>query len=465
MKKAMYNPYRLAILLALCVLFSLSASAQNGAGSLATNDQIVAKADEYMAAVLKVDGFSGSILVARDGKPIVSKAYGMSNIELNVPNTPRSIYRLGSVTKQFTSMAIMMLQERGKLSVSDPICKYVAECPDIWKPITLKQLLTHTSGITNYTAFPDFATTTVLPTKTDTIIDRLKKQPLDFAPGEKFSYSNSGYFLLGVVIGKASGKTYADFLQENIFDPLGMKQSGYDDPLRIIPDRASGYQKRGGKIINASYTDMSVPYAAGSLYSSTGDLLIWDQALYTEKLIKRVSLDEMFTPPKGDAGYAYGWNVGKRYDRRQISHGGAIYGFATQLARFPDDHVTVIALSNVQGSPVGQIANNLAAIVFGAPYELPKERKAISLDAKILERYVGEYRIGTNIIVSITLEDGKLMGQLAGQSKFVILPESETEFFSKDVNAQFVFAIGADGKVTGFTLKQGGSSNPAQKIK
>jgi hypothetical protein len=209
--------------------------------------------------------------------------------------------------------------------------------------------------------------------------------------------------------------------------------------------------------------DMSVPYAAGSLYSTTGDLLIWDQALYTEKLVSKKSLDEMFTPFK--SGYGYGWGIGKRFEHRQISHGGGIYGFATEISRFPDDRVTVIVLSNFQGAPAGNIANNLAAIVFGAAYELPKERKEITLDPKVLGKYVGEYQIGTNIIVSISLEDGKLLGQLAGQTKFVLLPESETQFFSRDVNAQITFTVDTEGNVTGFTLHQGGGNTPAKKIK
>lgn len=454
----------MAVVLSLALLYTSFITAQ-GTTPLPTNDQITSKVDEYMKAVLQVDGFSGTILVARDGKPIVNKAYGMANVELNVPNTPEKIFRLGSITKQFTSMAIAMLQERGKLRVNDPMCNYFADCPDIWKPITIRHLLNHTSGITNYTAFSDFAKTTVMPVTPAAMADRLKKEKLDFAPGEKMSYSNSGYFLLGNIIEKVSGKSYEDFLQENIFTPLGMKQSGFDDPLRIIPNRAAGYQKQAGKIINASYTDMSVPYAAGSLYSSTGDLLIWDQALYTEKLVTKKALDEIFTPWKGDAGYGFGWNIGKRFERRQISHGGGIYGFATQIARFPDERVTVIVLSNIQAAPAGQVANNLSAIVFGAAYEIPKERKIISLNSKVMEKYVGEYQIGTNIVVAITLESGKLMGQLGGQGKFSLLPESETDFYSKDVNAQIIFTKDAAGLVTGFNLRQGGGNNPAKKIK
>ena len=438
-------------------------SAQSTPASAPKNEQVIAKIDEYMKAVLRIDGFSGTILVARDGKPIVSRGYGMANIELSVPNNPDSIFRLGSVTKQFTGMAIAMLQERDKLSVDDPMCKYFVDCPDAWKPITIKHLLAHSSGITNYTGFPDFAKTTIMPITTTEMADRLRKEPLEFTPGEKMAYSNSGYYLLGAIVEKASGKKYADFLQENIFTPLGMKQTGYDDPLRIIPNRAAGYQKQAGKIINASYMDMSVPYAAGSLYSTTGDLLIWDQALYTEKLVSQKSLDEIFTPSKWN--YGYGWGIGNKFGHKAISHGGGIYGFSTDIARYPDDHVTVVVLSNIQAAPAGVVSGNLAAIVFGAPYEIPKERKEIAVDVKVLEKYVGEYKIGTNIIIAVTLEKGKMMAQLGGQTKFVLLPETETQFFSRDVNLTITFNKDSKGEVTGFNLRQGGSDNPAQKIK
>ena len=438
-------------------------SAQSTPASAPKNEQVIAKIDEYMKAVLRIDGFSGTILVARDGKPIVSRGYGMANIELSVPNNPDSIFRLGSVTKQFTGMTIAMLQERGKLSVDDPMCKYFVDCPDAWKPITIKHLLAHSSGITNYTGFPDFAKTTIMPITTTEMADRLRKEPLEFTPGEKMAYSNSGYYLLGAIVEKASGKKYADFLQENIFTPLGMKQTGYDDPLRIIPNRAAGYQKQAGKIINASYMDMSVPYAAGSLYSTTGDLLIWDQALYTEKLVSQKSLDEIFTPSKWN--YGYGWGIGNKFGHKAISHGGGIYGFSTDIARYPDDHVTVVVLSNIQAAPAGVVSGNLAAIVFGAPYEIPKERKEIAVDVKVLEKYVGEYKIGTNIIIAVTLEKGKMMAQLGGQTKFVLLPETETQFFSRDVNLTITFNKDSKGEVTGFNLRQGGSDNPAQKIK
>ncbi|MCB1023620.1 MAG: serine hydrolase [Acidobacteria bacterium] len=450
--------------LVLCLLFVSFVSAQNADTAKLTDQQITAKVTEYMDAAVKVDGFSGTILVARDGKPIVSKGYGMANIELGVPLTPKSVFRLGSVTKQFTGMSIAMLQERGKMSVSDPLCKYIENCPEAWKPITVKNLLTHTSGIINYTSFPDFAETTVSPMTHANMIESLRDKPLDFPVGEKFSYSNSGYYLLGVIIEKVSGKTYEEFLQENIFTPLGMSSTGYDDPLKIIKNRAAGYQRQRGEVINAPYTDMTVPYAAGSMYSTTGDLLIWDQALYTEKLVSKKSLDEIFTPNKN--GYGYGWGITKKFNRLSISHGGGIYGFSTDISRFPDDNVTVIVLTNIQGSPAGRVSNDLAAIVFGEKYEIARERKIIALDSKVLEKYVGEYQVTQpSIVIKVTLEDGKLLGQVAWQSKFVLLPESETKFFSKDVNATITFETGTNGETTGLMLSQGGANIPAKKIK
>ncbi|MCO6512006.1 MAG: serine hydrolase [Aridibacter famidurans] len=456
MKLKLIHP-RLALALALMLLFISAAFAQNGSSPPADLD---AKVAEYMEAAVKVHGFSGTVMIARDGKPVFSKGYGMASIELGVPNKPESVFRLGSITKQFTGISIAMLQERGKLSVDDPICKYFEECPDAWAPVKISHLLAHNSGIPSYTGFPDFARDTILPTPTEEMYKRVKDKPLDFAPGEKFSYNNSGYFLLGMIIEKVSGKTYEQFLQENIFTPLGMKSTGYDSPSRIIPNRAAGYKRESGSLLNASYMDMSVPYAAGALYSSTGDLLKWDRALYTEKLAKKETLDAIFDTGEADSAYRFGWNVGKRFEKRAISHGGGIYGFSTSMTRFPEDKVVFIVLSNIEGAPSGPIANALSAIYFGQKYEIPAERKTIELDAKVLERYTGKYQVGEGTVISISLEDGKLVGDLAGRNRFILLPETEERFFSKDINITVTFTKGEDGSITGFLL----GNTPAKKI-
>lgn len=368
-------------------LFSIQfALAQTSTASPASQ-QIVAKVDEYMSAATKIDHFSGSVLVAREGQPIVSKGYGMANYELNAPNTPQTAFRLGSMTKQFTAAAIMQLQERGKLNVNDPICKYLENCPAAWQPITIRNLLTHTSGIPNYTSFPGFfEKTSVQPFTFAGFVDVFREKPLEFAPGEKFAYSSSGYYLLGLIIERASGKPYAEFLRENIFAPLGMKNSGYDDSRTLVANRANGYVWAGKSFVNSASLNMVIPFAAGALYSTTEDLLLWDKALYTEKLVSRKSLDEMFTPFKD--GYAYGWGVGKKFNRQETEHSGGINGFSTDIARFPSERVTVIVLSNNENAPSPKIAENLAAIVFGESYQLPKPPISDVLSATIAQKAV-----------------------------------------------------------------------------
>ncbi|MBC6434527.1 beta-lactamase family protein [Nostoc sp. HG1] len=364
---------RFVALIVLCLLFIHYVPARTPAAPQSAQ-QIVVKAEEYMNAAVRVNRFSGSILVARDGKPLISKGYGMANLELDVPNNPQTVFRLGSLTKQFTAMAIMILQERGKLHTNDLICNYLSDCPAAWQSITIRSLLTHTSGIPNYTSLPNSLQTMQLPSTHANLVDRFKNMPLEFTPGEKFKYTNSGYYLLGMIIEQVSGKSYADFLQENIFAPLGMTHTGYDSHNRLIKNRAGGYELQDNSIINASYIDMSIPFAAGALYSTTEDLLLWDQALYTEKLVSRKILAEIFTPFKD--GYGYGWGITKRFDRQMIGHDGGINGFSSSIIRFPSDHVTAIVLSNNQNAPSGEIASSLAAIVFGAPYKMPQERKS-----------------------------------------------------------------------------------------
>lgn len=452
---------RFATLCCMCALVVSYTWAQSVASA---PPEIRTKVDEYVNAAMTVYGFSGSILVSQNGQAVVSKGFGMANIELAVPNTPQTVFRLGSVTKQFTAMAIMILQERGKLRVSDPACQYLTECPAAWQPLTIRHLLTHTSGIPNYTNFPDFARIAVLPTTAAELVGKLKDKPLEFAPGEKFAYSNSGYYLLGLIVERASGKPYADFLQEAIFAPLAMKQTGYDNPSRILTNRAAGYARQAGETVNAAYMDMTIPYAAGALHSTTEDLFRWDRALYTDTLVSQKSLDEIFTPYKG--GYGYGWSIGQRFDRQAIAHGGGIYGFATQVDRFPADRVTVIVLSNVETAPAGRMANDLAAIVFGAPYEIPRERQAIPLEPSVLAQYVGQYKIASPPVdIIVTRDGGTLFAQIAGRLKLALLAESETTFFSRDVSAQITFVKDAAGQVTGLTLRLDGSELSAQRVK
>lgn len=458
------------ILIIIVLLFAFqNVSAQKAL----SNQQITAKVDEYMKSAIEFERFSGSILIARDGKPIVSKSYGMANVELDVPNTPKTVFRLASITKQFTATAIMILQERGKLNINDNACKYLADCPAAWQTITIRHLLTMTHGIPGVNGL-ELGALRGLPVPWDQWLAATSKKPLDFIPGEKFKYANSGYTLLGFIIERVSGKSYGEFLQENIFTPLEMKQTGYEDPLKIIKNRATGYRYLPGEpIANVPYAEMIRLYAAGGIYSTTEDLLLWDQALYTEKLLSKKSIDEMFTPFRDmypGKSYAYGWWTSQKFGRQEIAHGGNLAGFITYIARFPSDRVTVIVLSNNGRGSSGKISNILSSIVFGAKYEIPKERKIVNVASSVLEKYVGEYQAQfppTNY--TITIENGKLIFTEIGFTKAEMFAESETEFFLKTADMQIKFVKDANGTVLGFTVYQGDGTLyefvNAQKIK
>lgn len=327
----------LVILFVLCLLTVSAVFAQPS-----TAKQVVLKVDEYMKAAVKLEKFSGSILIARNGLPIVTRSYGMANQELKVPNTPKTVFQLGSVSKQFTAMAIMQLQERGKLKVNDPICKYLDDCPAAWQPITIHQLLTHTSGIKGYSTLPDWDDRiSVLPYTRTGFVKEFRDLPLEFVPGEKYTYSNSGYYLLGLIIERVSGKSYRKFLSENIFVPLGMKSSNYNEPPALVPNRATGYYWEIDSFISSPNENLALSFATSGIYSTVEDLLLWDKALYTEKLVSRKSLNEIFTPftkgaPEGDQfSYGYGWNIGKKFDRQSISHSGRHNGLKHIFSAFP----------------------------------------------------------------------------------------------------------------------------------
>lgn len=398
--------------------------------------------------------FMGSVLVAKGTQVLLSKGYGFANLEWDVPNSPATKFRLGSITKQFTAASILLLQERGKLNVEDPVGKYMPDAPAAWDKILVYHLLTHTSGIPSFTSSPEYAKWKLSAATPAEEVARFRDRPLEFAPGEKWSYSNSGYVLLGYLIEKITGGSYEKFVRENIFAPLGMKDSGYDSNSAIIPRRAAGYAPGRDGLVNASYVDMSIPLSAGALYSTTEDLLKWEQALFGGKLLSAASLAMMTTPFKGN--YACGLMVETRNGHQAIQHGGGIDGFNTQLTYYPEDKLTLIVLGNLSGSAPGEIAEKLAALAHGETVKLPAERKEISLDPKLLAQYVGTYELapGTNML--ITLEGNQLSEKLASQPAFPIFPESEASFFLKVVDAQIEFVKDASGKVRHLVLHQGG---------
>lgn len=334
-----------------------------------TQPEAARSADAYIRAA----GIQGSVLLAKGGKIVLAKGYGLANIELDVPNKPETKFRLGSITKQFTAAAILQLQEKGKLEVGDPISKYIPGAPAAWNGITIHHLLTHTSGIPSYTG--DAGYQNHMRERTGApldFIDHFRDRPLEFTPGEKFHYDNSGYFLLGVIIEQVSGMKYEDYLRLKVFEPLQMTDTGYDWPATILKNRASGYSKdSGGKEINADFLDMGQPYAAGSLYSTVLDLYKWDRALYTTKVLNAQSLEAAFTPGQFDWAegikYGYGWGIEQVHGHKTVGHGGGINGFSTVIWRaIKEDAVAIVLSNNDAGSNVGKAGKELLQLVLNS---------------------------------------------------------------------------------------------------
>lgn len=350
------------------LLVAFPASAQPRAASVsAPMDEAL---DAYLTAATRHEQFSGTVLLARDRKPVFLRSYGMANYELGVPNDADTVFRLASITKQFTALATLQLQEQGKLKVDDPICRYLADCPAAWQPITIRQLLNHTSGIPNFSSLP--AWDEVLSRRDYTpaeLVALFRDLPLKFTPGEKYDYSNSGYHLLGLIIERASGTAWGVYVKQRILTPAGMIHSGDDNTRALIAHRASGYYSLGTTFINVPIISRTVGYAAGGLYSTVGDLLLWDRALAPGKLVSQSSLDAMFTPGKGK--YGFGWRIGERYGRREMDHSGSDNGYSTYIIRFPAERLTAIVLSNSDRASAGKVGNAMAAIAFGQPVSLP----------------------------------------------------------------------------------------------
>lgn len=327
-------------------------------------DGVANKIDEYIQAEMKTAQIPGlSLAIVKNGEIVLAKGYGLANVEHQVPVKPETIFQSGSMGKQFTATAVMMLVEEGKLSLDDKITKFFPDGPEAWRNITVRQLLTHTSGLGDY---PDNFDLRRDYTE-DELVQRIKTTPLAFQPGEKWSYSNLGYVMLGVLIHKVSGKFYGDFLQERVFKPIGMTTARVISEADIVPNRAAGYRVVKGELKNQDWVSPTLNTTAdGALYLTVYDMAKWDAALYTEKLLKRSSLEEMWTPVKLNDGktfqYGFGWGLGEVRGHHIIEHGGSWQGFKSQISRYVDDRLTIVVFANQARANPAKIAHAVAAI-------------------------------------------------------------------------------------------------------
>ena len=549
------------------------------------------KIDELLNRYLEYRLFNGSALVADNGEVIFKKGYGLANMEWNIPNSYDTKFRLGSITKQFTSMLIMQLVQKDKIKLEDKITDYLPFYrKDIGDKVTIEMLLTHTSGIPSYTNQPDFfEKTSKQYYAPDDFIKEYCSEDLEFEPGTKFNYNNSGYFILGGTIEHVTGKTYEEALLENIIKPLELSETGYDNFESIINKRAAGYEKTGSGYSIAPYLDMALPYAAGSLYSTVEDLYKWDMALLNDKLLPKKYMDDIFTGrvDARNSKYAYGWFIDTVSLAEQefvvYNHGGGINGFNTINYIIPQKGQVVILFSNAGGAPLNNITNAIISILNGQDYKFPakplvdqlnktiekasiteainefnklkndkelysynerelnllgytylrankieeaiaifklniqeypkswnvydsyaealmvngenevaienykkslelnpnnkqgiEQLKKLGVDYKVAEivvenstiiKYVGEYQLFPEFVITIRVDGNRIFAQATGQSEIELFPLSETKFYDKVVNAQMEFFADGKGEIEKMILYQNNREMPGKKIK
>lgn len=416
---------------------------------------------QWLEETYPADGPGAAVIVVRDNKVLFRSASGMADMELGVPLSPDNVFRLGSITKQFTAAGILLLEEQGKLSVSDNINKYLPDYPTQGHTIKIDNLLSHTSGIFNYTDIPGYFDGVAIrkDVTTEELIEVFANLPMDFAPGEKFNYSNSGYVLLGAIIEKVSGQTYADFMQTAIFDKLGLKHSYYGGP-QIILNRAHGYQGEAGNYSNAGYLSMTQPHGAGALLSTVDDLAKWSNALFGGELLSKASLKKMTTDfelNNGEhTGYAFGLAVGERFGEPEITHNGGIHGFSTNGIWLPKQKIYVAVLSNNadSGAAGGFLAARMAFDAAGADYP---RLVAIDIDAETLPQYLGVYQINQNESRSVMIEDGRLYTQRTGSGRLEIVPYAEDAFFYPGGFTHLKFDRDRGGNIIAMDMYQNGA--------
>jgi D-alanyl-D-alanine carboxypeptidase len=434
-----------------------------------TDRDIAARITAYLKPFADSGNLSGTVLVARKGRVLFRRSYGMANYELRVPNTDATRYHIASISKPFTAIAILQLQEQGRLQVSDPVSKYVPDFPN-GDRITLDQLLTHTSGIHDINDLPDYDTFARSPHTLDQLVAKVAGLPLDFQPGTDQQYRNSNYNLLALILEKVSAESYEDYLRKHIFRPAEMQDSGADtDASRVVPSLASGYYPAGiADYERAPYLDWSNKTGNGNLYATVDDLLRFDRALNTDTLLKSATRQKYFVDGKGNH---YGWYTWKRMGHRLMAGKGHGVGFTAELDRYPDDDLTVVLLTNSHSEVIDDplIAPGLAAIIFGRQVPPVGPLRAAAIPESLLASYAGQYQYGPdyrfdpNAKFTLTAKSGFLLMQI-GDQHMPLAPVSRTDFLERLHFGRVAITTDAGGKVTGLTMRYGSRTFTARRL-
>ncbi|HEX8613258.1 MAG TPA: serine hydrolase domain-containing protein [Telluria sp.] len=453
----------------LVALHAPAAFAQDAAKVVhpASEQALGERIDAAIAPYYKADAPGATVIVTQDGKTVLRKAYGMADVSKRIALTPDTAMRLGSITKQFTAVGILMLLDEGKLALDDDITKFLPDYPTRGKRITIEHLLTHTSGIVSFTSKAAFSLTDGRDKSVTQMIDTFKDDALEFEPGTRWAYNNSGYFLLGAVIEKVSGQTYATFLEERIFKPLDMRHTAYEGHERNPGPRAVGYSKGWLGVTAAKSISMTQPYAAGALVSTVDDLARWDAAISAGKLLKPASWQKAHASAVLADGkptnYGYGWQVGKLRGVPMVAHDGGINGFSTSALRLPQQKVYVAVLSNTDAPKVqpDMVASKAAAIAIGNPFP---DFKPVTVENALLDAYAGTYRIDANATRSFKRDGGKLVMQRTKRDPVALISFSNEEFVIPNSLTTFKFARNAKGEVDQVIVSSQGSEMINQRM-
>jgi CubicO group peptidase (beta-lactamase class C family) len=427
--------------------------------SYGQNSTVEKKLDELLAKQFKPTEPGCVLLVVKRGNTIYKKAFGTANLELQVPMQPDMVFKVASITKQFTAVAILQLVEKGLLHLKDSLQKYIPDYPSKGYTITIENLLTHTSGIRDYmrinTSNQNMERWDFSPKQ---LIDSFKRYPLEFEPGTKFGYSNSGYYLLGYIIEKISGKNYQQYIQDNLLTPLALKHSYFDGDGIIIPNKVNGYRKDGTTIKNADFWSSTIAYSSGGLLTNTTDLYNWFKGLLSYKIIRKETLDQAFTAFKLKDGsvtsYGYGWSIPNSNKFTSIEHAGRMNGFLSNEIYYPGQDVFIAVFFNSEQVPRDELSRSISEIVLGEPLQ-----KEVTLSDSILNTYTGTYSLTIDPKRTITVVKDKdhLVAQVSGQQTFEILFQSTTTFQLKTVSDMTGEFISENGKIVKFLVYQNGT--------
>jgi len=462
----MQNRFRYVFPLA-CILFLTACPASDQTpNTVAEADELVETIDAIVVSALEEGPTAAiSVAVAQGPEIRIAKGYGYADLENEVPATAETVYRLGSVTKQFTSVALMRLVEAGEVDLDDEIIRFLPDFPTQGHTVRIHHLLNHTSGIKSYTGLgEEFWDRSRLDLSHEDLVEMIADEPFDFAPGTGYSYNNSGYYLLGMILETVTGESYADHLRETIFEPLGLEHTSYCHNEPIIKHRASGYARHDGGLVNAQILSMTSPFSAGALCSTVLDLVGWQRALNSDRLVTAASYERMTTPELLADGtpltYGFGLSVGGIDGHPKISHGGGINGFNTTLAYYPEDDVTIVVLANTEGANPNRVERLIARAVLGLPApevaDLPIPREEIA-------RSVGTYALG-DMLLEVTEADGQLVMQATGQEAFRLLYQGEHRYVASD-DEEISITFSAEGEVAGqLTIVQEGGEYRAQRV-